>query len=158
MRTFLKSRSFLILFTAALVGCMGATRYRPHTGHRGGYAETRLGEDTFKGSFVGNEDTARTTAETYLLYRCAELTVEAGFDHFVIIETSGAWTAPSPDGTDFRARSSPEPWVSPQHREHHLNHEAPAFGALIKAGKGTRPPGGYDARQFILHMTSSIRR
>jgi hypothetical protein len=55
--------------SAALAGCMTATPYQPAT------ASSR----------AGNSLTARETVERYLLYRAAELTVQRGFDHFVLV-------------------------------------------------------------------------
>jgi hypothetical protein len=146
------------LFTTILAGCFGATKYREQTGHKGGYSEARLDATTFKVSFNANDDTARTTAEAYLLYRCAELTIEAGYDHFVIVEASGGWSPGNPDGGRAPTSSDgPGTWASPAQREHERHH-APAFNALIKVFRGDRPEGGYDAKQYLSHMSARIRR
>lgn len=148
----------LSLFATTLTGCFGATKYRPQTGYKGGYSDVRLDERTFKVSFGANDDTARTTVEAYLLYRCAELTIESGYDHFVIVEASGGWAPVDPDGGPPPPSSDgPASWASPAQREHERHH-APAFSALIKVSRGDRPPGGYDAKAYLRHMTSRIRR
>ena len=65
-----------------LIGC--PTRYQK-TGATGGYSDARIDANTFLVEFHGNGFTSRQTVETYLLYRCAEVTVEAGYDFFVIV-------------------------------------------------------------------------
>ncbi len=148
----------LALFAIVLAGCFSATKYRAQTGYKGGYSDVRLDERTFKVSFGANDDTARTTVEAYLLYRCAELTVEAGYDHFVIVEASGGWAPVDPDGGPAPPSSDGSgTWASPGQREHERHH-APAFSALIKVFRGDRPEGGYDAKRYLSHMSSRIRR
>src|SRR3972149_10206844 len=64
------------------IGC--PTRYQK-TGATGGYSDARIDANTFLVEFHGNGFTSRQTVETYLLYRCAEVTVEAGYDFFVVV-------------------------------------------------------------------------
>jgi len=72
----------------ALASCMTATPYQPATGssaaNRGGYSDTQIESNRFRVSFSGNTLTSRETVERYLLYRAAELTVQNGFDYFVL--------------------------------------------------------------------------
>lgn len=71
----------------ALSGCMTATPYRPATGageNRTGYSDEQIESNRFRISFAGNSLTARETVERYLLYRAAELTLQQGYDHFVL--------------------------------------------------------------------------
>jgi hypothetical protein len=73
----------------ALMGCTSATPYQPQVaGQRvaGGYSEERLAEDRYRVNFAGNSLTSRDRVEGYLLYRAAELTVQAGYDWFLIID------------------------------------------------------------------------
>jgi hypothetical protein len=80
----------------ALVGC--ATSYQGK-GLTGGYSDVRVDSNTFRVDFHGNAFTSRQTVETYLLRRCAELTVDAGYDYFVTLGSDtearqGAYTTP----------------------------------------------------------------
>ncbi|MFT7359408.1 CC0125/CC1285 family lipoprotein [Parasphingorhabdus sp.] len=76
--------------TISLVtGCMTATPYQPEISGKaasGGYSDERLSENRYKVNFTGNSLTSRDRVEGYLLYRAAELTVENGYDYFVIID------------------------------------------------------------------------
>ena len=74
---------------AAVAACSTPTPYQPDlAGQRvsGGYSETRLGEDRYRVNFEGNTLTSRDRVEGYLLYRAAELTVQDGYDWFLIID------------------------------------------------------------------------
>lgn len=71
----------------SLAACMTATPYRPATGtgeSRTGYSDERIEDNRFRVTFAGNSLTSRETVERYLLYRAAELTVQNGFDYFVL--------------------------------------------------------------------------
>jgi len=72
----------LIVFLAA---CVGATPYQPAPPRGFGYSEERLDQNKFRVTFRGNAQTPRETVEDYLLYRAAELTLQNGFSHFLII-------------------------------------------------------------------------
>lgn len=70
-----------------LAGC--ATPYQPLAfpiGRYGGYTDIPWDANTFRVSFAGNPFTSSQTVEIYLLYRCAELTVQHGHDFFVVVE------------------------------------------------------------------------
>ncbi|MBN8807569.1 MAG: hypothetical protein J0I47_04935 [Sphingomonas sp.] len=93
----------------ALAGCMTETTYRPATGRgfeREGYSERQIEPNRFLVMFAGNSVTSRETVERYLLFRAAELTVQQGFDYFVMADRD----------TDKRTRTyvtepfGPGPW------------------------------------------------
>lgn len=68
-----------MLVVIFLVGC--TTPYGPH-GLTGGYDEKKLEEDSYIVSFYGNGHTSGQQVWNYWIYRCAELTVEKGYDFF----------------------------------------------------------------------------
>lgn len=78
-----------LLGATALTACADPTSYRPATGsgfYRSGYSDQRIEPDRFQVSFAGNSVTSRERVEKYLLFRAAELTVQNGFDHFVLVD------------------------------------------------------------------------
>ncbi|RYD65526.1 MAG: hypothetical protein EOP58_07315 [Sphingomonadales bacterium] len=97
-----------LLGSVALSGCMTATPYQPATASSsGGYSDQQIESDRFQVSFRGNSLTARETVERYLLFRAAELTVQKGFDHFILVskdteKTSETYRTPGAFG--------PGPW------------------------------------------------
>lgn len=74
------------LLTAA---CVSETTYRPATG-RGfntqGFSDRQVDQNRFLVSFAGNSSTSRDTVERYLLFRAAEVTLQAGADYFVMVD------------------------------------------------------------------------
>lgn len=79
----------LLVLVLALGACAGAgpTPYQPaeRPGAQG-FTDEQLAEDRFRITVVGNALTPRERVEDYLLFRAAELTLEQGFDHFILQE------------------------------------------------------------------------
>ena len=72
---------------ATLAACATATPYGPaELGGGYGFSEQRIEENRFRVTFRGNSLTNRETVENALLFRAAELPVEQGFDHFIVVE------------------------------------------------------------------------
>jgi len=78
----------LIAVTSVLTACATTTPYQAASkpGAFDGYSQTMIENDRARVSFGGNSLTDRETVENYLLYRAAELTIEKGFDHFMLTE------------------------------------------------------------------------
>ena len=78
-------------FTAALclavaAACATPTPYQPASTENGdGYTTQRIESNRFRISFRGNSITSRQTVDTYMLYRAAEVSLENGYDYFVIV-------------------------------------------------------------------------
>lgn len=73
--------------TLLVAGCATETTYRPATGqgfYRTGFSERQIEPDRFLVSFAGNSVTERDTVERYLLFRAAELTLQNGYDYFLM--------------------------------------------------------------------------
>jgi hypothetical protein len=75
--------------TLMVAGCATETTYRPATGQgfsRTGYSDRQIDDSRFLVSFAGNSVTSRDTVERYLFFRAAELTLQRGFDYFVMAD------------------------------------------------------------------------
>ena len=72
-------------FALVLSAC--ATPYGKY-GLTGGYTDSRIDENTFSISVDTNGFTNQQTTSMYGLYRAAELTVENGYDFFVVVSDS----------------------------------------------------------------------
>ena len=68
-----------------IVGCGQPTPYQPATDGYG-YREQQIEDNRYRVSFAGNDLTARETVQNYLLYRAAELTLDEGYDYFVVVD------------------------------------------------------------------------
>lgn len=73
------------LFLAACAST--STPYGPATAKSPyGFTDQRIEDNRYRIVFRGNSSTTREAVETFLLYRAAELTVESGFDYFIVSE------------------------------------------------------------------------
>jgi len=79
------SPCLLPMLLAVATGCVTATPYQPRL-NTYGYSEVQIDHRTVRVAFRGNAYTPRETVETYLLYRAAEVTLEHGFDYFLIVD------------------------------------------------------------------------
>ncbi|WP_394647649.1 CC0125/CC1285 family lipoprotein [uncultured Sphingomonas sp.] len=86
-------RSAMVLALAAsttlVAACATETAYRPATGsgfYRTGYSDIRIEPNRFRVTFAGNTVTDRDVVERYLLFRSAELTLQNGYDYFVMAD------------------------------------------------------------------------
>jgi hypothetical protein len=73
--------------TLMVAGCATETTYRPATGQgfaRTGYSDRQIEPNRYLVTFSGNSVTSRDTVERYLFFRAAELTLQAGYDYFVM--------------------------------------------------------------------------
>lgn len=70
-----------------LAACATATPYGPASSGGGyGFSDQRIEENRYRITFRGNSLTSRETVENSLLFRAAELTVERGYDYFIVVE------------------------------------------------------------------------
>lgn len=75
--------------TSLVAACATETTYRPATGsgfYRAGYTDTRIEPNRYRVTFAGNSVTDRDVVERYLLFRAAELTLQNGYDYFVMAD------------------------------------------------------------------------
>lgn len=91
---------------AGLAACAAPTPYQSAAPGAYGYGEQAIESDRYLVSFNGNSLTERETVETFLLYRAAELTLERGFDHFVIVRRDTEADRRFVGGEPFAARHS----------------------------------------------------
>lgn len=80
-----------LAFGLLLAGCTTATPYQPYRaefagGVHGGYSDQQIAPDRYVVRFHGNELTSRDRVEGYMLYRAAELTLQRGYDWFLVID------------------------------------------------------------------------
>lgn len=79
-------RTNLILaagLTFLLAGCVTPASYGPKTADTStGYTDERLAQNRYRVTYTGNSATPRDTVEDYLLYRAAQVTLDAGYTAF----------------------------------------------------------------------------
>lgn len=125
----------LLVLTASIAGCSGATPYQA-LGLRGGYKDVKLDDNTYRVTFQGGGATSREIVEVYDLYRCAELTIEKGYDYFIVIETN-----------DGRSADAAYTYF--------------AITRTIDLYTGTKPadnPKAWDARELMKNLEAEINK
>lgn len=173
------------LFLAAaavlsLAACTTPTPYQPlQTGAiaGGGYTDTRISSDRFRVSFQGNTITDRDTVERYLLYRAAEVTREAGYDWFTMVDRDT-----EREEREYMTRSDPfgyyawqpswyylgagrwtmMPAYDPFYRPYYDRQVVDRYRATaeIFLGKGDKPaddPKAFDARDVMNNLGPTLR-
>jgi hypothetical protein len=162
------TRAGVIAFVAAITACATSTSYQPMDG-RYGYSEQRIEENRYRIVFKGNAATSRETVETYLLYRAAELTLDLGFDYFLVTEQETEarttyQTTPLVYGRyrygfhHFPYYAHGYPWAGETRTTQIRRYEAVAFVAMYKGAKPQNEPTAFDAREVISNLGSSIER
>lgn len=170
-------RLLVVLCAAALAACATATPYQSASpeGARYGYAERKIENNRYSISFNGNALTERDTVESYLLFRAAELTLEQGYDYFVVSqratddETRLVPFGGGPSRYGFYPHYS---WYSPRFGWHPFydpfwndttyrevtRYEATAEVVLMKGQKPADNPQAFDARQVRDNLAGKIIR
>jgi hypothetical protein len=166
----------LTLASAAtlVAACAAPTPYQLSAPGGYGYQETAVESDRYLVSFSGNSLTERETVETFLLYRAAELTVERGYDHFLVARRDTE--------TDRRTVTTGDPFHS--RYGFHYRYYHPGFGwygwrdpfwdanyrsreitryeaqAEIVLGRGPAPddPAAFEARDVIANLGPRVTR
>lgn len=136
----------LLILSLSIINC--ATKYKSKY-WKGGYADTKIQEDTYQVSFSGNAYISAEKVWVYLLYRCAEITVNNGCDYFIILQgkdDSGQMLVGSVSSSGYISGGT-------------MNKAK--MIALIKCGKGPKPQNNvnaYDAKDLMRNLGPQIKR
>lgn len=168
---------------AVLAACATATPYQPagFGGSQYGYSEMPIEADRFRVTFAGNSVTDRQVVENYLLYRAAELTLQNGYDYFLVAdrdtEARRRYQSMGGSFSSFYGYRSPwgfypsyrfydpffgwyDPWGPGWGRDFDLR-EVTRYTATaeIKMGRGPTPPTpeAFDARQVLNNLAGVAR-
>ena len=164
----------LALFLSA---CATVNPYKPAASATGyGYSEQRLENDRFRVTFRGDSATNRSEVQDYLLYRSAEVTLQAGYDYFVVTNRAteterqrdpafygpggyyGGWMFPTyyySPRWGWRPYYDPF-WSRPMYYSEVTRYQATAE---IVMHKGTKPAGdsnAFDARQVQTNLQPRV--
>lgn len=168
-------RFLVVLAGLVLAACASTTPYQAAGANGGyGYTERKIEDNRFALGFNGNSLTERATVENYLLFRAAELTLEKGFDYFVVSQrgTEGnsrlvpfggpsrfgfypeyAWYAPR-----YGWRPYYDPfWNDTTYREV-TRYQATAEIVLFRGQKPANDPQAFDARQVKQNLEGQVAR
>jgi hypothetical protein len=80
----------ILILSASLAAC--ASEYQPDGDYggvpHGGYSDEQINANTEVVRFNGNNFTNTGLVQSYLLYRAAQLTINNGYDYFVVVSTT----------------------------------------------------------------------
>jgi len=166
--------SIVVLCVAyVLSGC--ATPYQKDSAWNavvGGYSDYRLDESTFVVSFRGGNQTPVANLGPYLLFRCAEVAIEAGFEYFQIVSQSSdqrVGTAVLPGysttqesasgyvaGNTIQAFGSSQTLTIPPQL---LTYRENTLIATVRAYRGAKPsgPAVYRAADVLKYLEPSVK-
>lgn len=158
--------SLILLTFFVFWGCCAIpTPYQPKAS-TGGYSDIQLDHNTVRVTFRGNAFLPKEKVEAYLLYRCAEVTLDLGFDYFVIVEnvsdvtpgvisTPGIYTGSTYQyGYGTTTYGTYIPGQTIPIKKH-------TGSALIKLFKGDKPeniPDGFMAKELKGYLKPHIER
>ena len=144
-----------------------ATPYGKY-GLLGGFTDSRIYENTFSISVDTNALTSQQTTSMHALFRAAELTVENGFDYFVIASdahNSTSMALAMPGGST--SNTTINTYGSTAYGRTTTTYAPttvvpvvyPNSTLIIKSFKGTKPdgaPNAYDARSVMRYIGPQI--
>ncbi len=160
---------FVLSLVIILSGC--ATPYQSKR-FSGGYTDSRIDANTVRVSFYGNGHTTRETVENDMLYRCAEVTLQDGYDYFVIVSgdttpTFSTYTTPGTYnqhtntnlnvyGNTGYASSSTYGYYQPGHTFHTRKFESSVMIKMFNGKKPANLSNAYDAHEIVNYMKPQI--
>lgn len=176
----IRKLSFLVLVPIVLAGCMTVTPYGPAMEGGGfGFSEQQIETNRYSVSFNGNSSTSRQSVENYLLYRAAELTVEAGHDYFIITENDteakktysvvskypkygrrSYWVGPRENHYNYPYYSYGFDWSSSQETDVHefTRYSAEAYITLHNGPKPVDDGNAFDARDVLSNLGAFVAK
>jgi hypothetical protein len=143
-----------------VAGCFQTTPYQPD-GLGGGYSDSHVDSSTMLVSFRSNHRTPRRTLELYMLYRCAQVVRDAGYDYFVLVNPATG-TADMTAGAGLMALASNDSIATRTvyFPDNTLSFDHDGAHARIKMFHGKTPanvPASYDTAEVITDLTPAIR-
>lgn len=174
----LRTAALALVAGLALAACTTTTTpYQPAAQGGGfGFSEQKIEEGRYRITFRGNSSTTREQVENSLLYRAAELTLQSGFDHFILLEsdTEAKKSYSSTPSPAFYGRYGYGPyccygfpyyaygwgWGYPydSYTREITRYSAVAYVSMHKGAKPADNPQAFDARQVIENLRSLIIR
>jgi len=139
----------LLAASLFFAGCAATAAQR---GEHSGYWDAKVDAETYEVGYRCNGATPREDVHTYLLYRSAEITEQAGFDYFEIVEEdseSKPFVIQSPQTVTFAGASSFGPGAVSGRTKHALH-------ATIRLSRGEKPAGAYAAAEVLQSLGPSI--
>jgi hypothetical protein len=103
-------------------------------------------------TFSGNSSTELETVKRYILYRASEVTLERGYDYFIIVGRE------LESDREFRTTGFARPRLGPVDIEEVNEYTGVADIAMYRGEKPDFMPNAFDARDVQAHLARDIVR
>ena len=154
-------QAVVLCLAVILTGCTTPFQYK---GFGGGYSDSRIDSNTVRVSFYGNGFTGKESVEHDMLYQCNEVTIQDGYDYFVIVTggtspVDSSFTTPgtyTQNTTYSYGSSDTSGTYQPVQTVNVRKFES---SVMIKMFNGKKPVGllnAYDARELIKYMNPQV--
>jgi hypothetical protein len=153
--------SLALIGAGSSAGCLAI--YQAERGTDNGYSETRLNDDTFNVVYTGYPSTKPDRREAFLLYRCAQLTVQQGYENFVILQVE-PHRHPANDVSDGNESFPTAPRealsirggaITSRTLNDHTRYRSHAFIKMFHGSKADVPVS-YNAKEVMAHLRVSV--
>ena len=151
------------MLACVLAGCATATPYQPMQ-NGAGYADQKVESNRHRVSFAGNTSTPKETVENYVLYRAAEITLDSGYDYFLVADGSTERAPDRSSGITFGiggygfGRSGVGIGVGTSTDPRTKEYQGQVDVLLMRGKKPADNPAAYDAREVKANLESGIVR
>ena len=150
----------------ALGGCASPAPFAPRLpGQQTGYTDRQLSDNRYRVTFAGNSVTPRDRVEDYLLLRAAQVTLAAGYGHFLFDTrdtrahtTYSAMPDPAPYGWGwggwwrFHPRWGYDPFAPDVDIVTTTRYTAYAEIVVLTDAEAAHEPRAVDARAVVAHL------
>lgn len=151
-------RTILLAAAAALFATSASaetnTTYQPVSSswRHSGYSETTVDYNRMRVSFRGNSGASRESVETNLLYRAAELTLQRGFDYFVVVDHN------VDAAVELKSVGPPLPPIAPRRYQQETRYTVTSDVMMFRGVRPPNAPAAFDARAIQANFASHIER
>jgi uncharacterized membrane protein YgcG len=160
MRASLLTASLALLLAA----CATSTPYQP--AQKGlGYFDQKLESNRYRVSFTGSPRTSRETVENYVMYRAAELTLQNGYDYFVVADRQTQSVPSSGSGLgfgfglgSFGSSGGYSVGVGSDGGSGSAQYSSQADILMYRGSKPEGAPNAFDARAVMRNLEATIQR
>ncbi len=151
---------FAFFIIISLQGCI-TTEYQARDFFGDGYVDVRISENTYKVDFQCNQNTPETLCEGYLFRRCAELTLNAGYDNFIMTDHATIIkeddvVVPGHYNTETTGSGNDRKTTMIFQQGYVVKNRYPVSKATIKIFRGAVPIGeknAYSAREILKYAS-----
>ncbi len=165
--TTISKAAFALGALALLAGCATPAPYAPRgPGQQTGYTDRQLGPNRWRVTFTGNSVTPREQVEDDLLLRAAEVTLSAGYTHFLFdtrdtaartrVSAFPSYQPPDPfywgRAWRFRPRWGYDPFGPDVDIVTTTSYQAYAEIVVLSGDAAAREPTAVDAKAVIGHL------